>query len=258
MAISIHVRGLFSRVVDAHRITISWVAALVILALSSVGAGASDILSEEQQVAKLGQLLKKQDVTRVSPDSLVRVAQQDPHFLALAGSEAGEDHFFEAYEQTLRPITNKRFPQARHVRGQLIEVFNLVNDFFEDVFGSGSGFGHYRNRIPGYLEWYLYSGYESSFSLPFSTRYGLDDIRTVGEVVVRANWEERTTVLVEGPRDVTSALKRFLPPLDRAIGKLRTAEKNLPEAGRYYFRQRVMAELARFLSVPNFSLPVAE
>jgi hypothetical protein len=227
---------------------------LLFLTLFCASAGAAEPLSEAQQVDKLVQLLSQEEVERNSPDSLVRAAQQSPHFLGLAGSEAGEDHFFQAYEKKLRPATDKRFPQAAQVRSQLVDVFNLVNDFLQDVFGSGSVFGHHHNRIPGYVEWYLYSGYESNFSRPFDTRYGLDNIRIIGEVIVRANWEARATEIWEGPRDVAAALGIFLPRLERALVKLGAVEEKLPEAGRYYFRQQIVRELAWFLCIPNMRL----
>jgi hypothetical protein len=224
-------------------------AAAVLVGASFTSTAAGDRLTESQQIAELMRrpILDEANVTRYPPDELLHDAQQDRQLLSLATSLVGEDHFFRAYEQKLRPLTDKRFPNAAKVRAQLIEVFNLATDFCEGILGAGSGFAHHRDRIPGYVEWDLYSGYEKNFSRPFDTRYTLDDIRGIGELIVRANWAERSTVLVDGPKDLASALSRFLPPLSRALSELQRIEENLPENGRYYFRQRLMRELSRFL-----------
>jgi hypothetical protein len=219
----------------------------VLVALTFISAAAAGPLTESQQIAELMRqpALGEANVTHYPPDELLHNAQQDNQLLGLATSLVGEDHFFQAYEQKLRPLTDRRFPKAAQVRNKLIEIFDLATKFCEGIFGTGAD--HHRKRIPGYVEWDLYSGYEKNFSRPYDTRYTLDDIRSVGALIVRANWEERTTVLVHGPRDVASALRAFLPPLERAVSELREVEKELPEEARHYFRQRLMRELSQDL-----------
>jgi hypothetical protein len=187
--------------------------------------------------------LSQGSVSSHSPDDLLRSIQADPSTHEYGRSLAGEDGFYQDYAAALRTHNDQTAPIAVRIRPDLTATFNHVADFLDGLLG---GVMHYRSRIPAYVEWHIWNVSHPP-SPGFQRRYTRNDIRSVGLVLVRAHWAERSTELVEGPQSPASASRFFMPPLDQGLSSLSSAERHVPRLSRYYLRRVFLLELAHFL-----------
>ena len=177
------------------------------------------------------------------PDALYRLALDDKGWdkTGFFQSLAGMDVFFQAYAKQLRPLVDRKCPNAREFREELNSVFQCLNAFDACVkHGGGTGQGHWEKQIPAHVEWLLCRGFKTDFDCE-SQGYGHDDLQAVAEVIVRGKH------LVKGPEDAKENKDALRGLFQESMKHLRLAEEHMSDKEKRYYRDAVMRQLARSL-----------
>ena len=117
-------------------------------------------------------------------------------------------------------------------------MFNGIDQLVIQIHQPGSS--HWRQRIPGHLEWLMLNGHRTNFRTTTNTSIAIKDIE-------QAVQEQVNSRSIQGPEDLDNGAKDIQRIARSIIENYKTAETEMTEIEKSYYRQAILAEITRHL-----------
>jgi hypothetical protein len=134
----------------AHKYLSSLLIALLILLSARTATAQNAFCIPDSLISAIPELIRNPPL---HPDTSYRHCQSCSEFGL--ETEAGQDIYYSTYAYLLEKKNTGRI--AANQRDTLTKIFNNINGIYEDLEHSGSYYFHQYVRIPGYVEYSIYS-----------------------------------------------------------------------------------------------------
>jgi hypothetical protein len=204
----------------------------------------------DENLARLPQMAPEKCALQPPDILLARLMKESPPLEGIGDCESCVDRFYETYAVQLARKTEEDHPEAQKFRGALLECFEMGFSYLAEIHHK-NGLKHYARRISGELAWIIFRGAQQQHS--GYTDFGKDDILGNAwlddESVYTPALIEQIALAIGKANAIDKADNFELnmrPILDRTLTLLATAEAQMNEDQKLYFRRYLVLFITRF------------